>query len=87
MHGSSRSSGAKVGTNSVSGLELTGSVSVAANPFGAHDFLGAPRGTGDYVIPQGGELTLRYRFVFHKGDANEADVASLFRQYARETSK
>jgi hypothetical protein len=60
---------------------------VAANPFGAHDFSGAARGTGDYVIPEGGELTLRYRFVFHEGDANESDVAGLFRQYAGETNK
>ena len=60
---------------------------ITANPFGAHDFLGAEKGTGEYVIPDGGELTLRYRFVFHRGDVDDADVAGLFKEYADEHKK
>ncbi|RMH01052.1 MAG: hypothetical protein D6702_12425 [Planctomycetota bacterium] len=35
----------------------------AANPFGRHDFEGAPPGTGDFTLDPGGELRLRYRVV------------------------
>jgi hypothetical protein len=53
----------------------------AANPFGAHDFAGAPEGTGDHTIPAGGSLTLRYRFLFHEGDAAAAQVAERYRDW------
>ncbi len=54
----------------------------AANPFGVHNFENKPRGTGDITIPAGESLTFRYRFYFHKGDAEQAQVAKHYRQYA-----
>jgi hypothetical protein len=57
----------------------------AANPFGQHDFEVAakhPPGKGDYTIPAGGTLTLRYRFYFHLGDAKAAHVAERYAEYA-----
>ena len=59
---------------------------LSANPFGRHDFekLKNQPTAGDYVIPAGGSLTLRYRFVFHRGDEKAARVAELFSAYAAE---
>ena len=54
----------------------------AANPFGVHDFLGQKEPTGEYTIPKGGSLTFRYRIYIHEGDAQQADIASLYEQYA-----
>jgi hypothetical protein len=57
----------------------------AANPFGQHDFEVAakhPRNIGDYTIPAGGSLTLRYRFYFHLGDEQQAKVAEQYAAYA-----
>ncbi|MEO6005860.1 MAG: PmoA family protein [Opitutus sp.] len=55
-----------------------------ANPFGQHDYenLKDQPHIGDYTIPAGGTLTLRYRFVFHPGDEREAKLAELYREYA-----
>ena len=54
---------------------------MAANPFGLHDFLGAPEGAGEHVIPAGGALTLRYLLVFHRGDAEAADIEGRWRRW------
>jgi hypothetical protein len=54
----------------------------AANPFGIHDFEQKPAGTGDIAIPAGESLTFKYRFYFHKGDVQEAQVAKQYREYA-----
>jgi hypothetical protein len=57
----------------------------AANPFGQKDFEPAakhPAGKGDYTIPAGGTLTLRYRFYFHFGDEQAAQVAARYADYA-----
>jgi ketosteroid isomerase-like protein len=57
----------------------------AANPFGQRDFEVAakhPPGKGDYTIPAGGSLTLRYRFYFHFGDEKAAKVAERYADYA-----
>jgi len=57
----------------------------AANPFGQKDFEPAakhPAGKGDYTIPAGGTLTLRYRFYFHFGDEVAAKLAERYRDYA-----
>jgi hypothetical protein len=55
-----------------------------ANPFGQHDYemLKEQPHIGDYTIPAGGSLTLRYRFLFHSGDEQTAHVAELYRDYA-----
>ncbi len=57
----------------------------AANPFGQKEFeVGAkhPAGKGDYAIPAGGSLTLRYRFYFHRGDEAAGQVAARYADYA-----
>ena len=56
----------------------------AANPFGQHDFEGRKDQPhlGDYTIPAGGSLTLRYRFYFHLGDETTARVAEHYAEYA-----
>ncbi len=56
-----------------------------ANPFGQKDFEVAakhPPGKGDYTIPAGGTLTLRYRFYFHMGDEKAAKVAERYADYS-----
>jgi hypothetical protein len=55
-----------------------------ANPFGQHDYenLKDQPHIGDYTIPAGGSLTLRYRFVFHLGDEKAARLAELYSAYA-----
>ncbi len=56
----------------------------AANPFGRHDFenLKDQLHAGDYTIPAGGSLTLRYRFFFHEGDETSAGGAARYADYA-----
>ena len=53
-----------------------------ANPFGVHDFERKPEGTGDITIPSGESLTFKYRFYFHKGNTNQANVAEHYSEYA-----
>ena len=56
---------------------------LAANPFGAHDFEGKPKGTGDYTIPAGKSLTLRYRILLHEGDEKQGRVAERFKEFVQ----
>jgi len=54
-----------------------------ANPFGQHDYERLPdKHAGDYSIPAGGSLTLRYRFYFHFGDEAAAKVAAQYADYS-----
>ncbi|MDR3460442.1 MAG: PmoA family protein [Verrucomicrobiae bacterium] len=55
-----------------------------ANPFGKHDYEKLPDQphAGDYTIPAGGTLTLRYRFYFHNGDEKAARIAEQYAAYA-----
>jgi len=55
---------------------------IGANPFGLNAFEGKPRGTGNMTIPAGEKVTFRYRFLFHEGDPQEAQIASRYREYA-----
>jgi hypothetical protein len=57
----------------------------AANPFGIHDFEKKPAGAGDLVVPAGKDLTFRYRFYFHRGTAEEAQIAQRYAEYAAST--
>lgn len=60
----------------------------AANPFGWHDFepkATAP-GAGDLVVPAGASVTLRYRFIFHFGDATAAHLPERYAEYVTQTS-
>ena len=54
----------------------------AANPFGQHDFERKEQGVGNITIPAGESLAFKYRFYFHKGDTNQADVAKHYSEYA-----
>lgn len=56
----------------------------AANPFGLHDFTGAAPGAGALTIPADGSLTLRHRFVFHRGDAAAARIADRWHAWVME---
>ena len=56
-----------------------------ANPFGRHDYERISKDqphNGDYTIPAGGSLTLRYRFFFHDGDEKAAQVGAHYADYA-----
>lgn len=57
---------------------------VAANPFGLSDFQKKPKGTGNMLIKNGDSITFKYRFVFHEGDAEKADVDGLFKAWGKE---
>lgn len=54
----------------------------AANPFGLHDFTGAPRGAGDLVIPAGGELALCYRIWIRRGPVDAAAIDAAWARFA-----
>lgn len=56
----------------------------AANPFGLHDFSGAPEGSGDHVLEADGVLALRYLVLFHEGDAETAGIEARARAWAAE---
>ena len=57
----------------------------AANPFGLHDFHGnKDENEGTYTLPSGESLTLRYRFLFHRGDEKAGAVAEAYQAYAQE---
>ncbi|MCD6288202.1 MAG: PmoA family protein, partial [Candidatus Hydrogenedentes bacterium] len=59
----------------------------AANPFGVHYFEGKPEGTGAITVPAGDDLTLKYRFFFHKGDTEQANVAKEYADYLNQIEK
>lgn len=54
----------------------------AANIFGVREFTGDKTQDGSMTIEAGKSVTFRYRVVIHPGDAQSANIASLFQQYA-----
>ncbi len=54
---------------------------LAANPFGVHDFTGAPPGTGRLEVAPGAALTLRYRVVLHGPDWDRARLDAAWRRW------
>lgn len=60
---------------------------VAANPFGIHDFEKKPEGTGDMKIKSGDSVTFRYRFLFHEGDAEQADIKQQYETFAQAANR
>ncbi len=56
---------------------------IAANPFGVHDFENKPEGTGDMKIESGDSVTFRYRFLFHRGDVKQANIAGEYGSFAK----
>lgn len=55
----------------------------AANPFGLHDFVGKKDVDGSYTLEASESIALRYRILFHTGDANEAKIGEAFERYAK----
>lgn len=55
---------------------------IAANPFGLHDFEKAPKGAGDFTIQKGESLKLKYRWLFHAGDAKTAKIAERWKAWS-----
>jgi hypothetical protein len=43
-----------------------------------------PEGSGACTIPAGKEITLRYRFLIHEGDADQAKIADRSAEYLRD---
>jgi hypothetical protein len=58
---------------------------LAANPFGLHDFAGAPAGSGDYTLPAGESRTFRYLVVLHEGGTRAADIDGRWKRWAEAT--
>jgi hypothetical protein len=57
----------------------------AANPFGLHDFHSSKdKDEGAYTLPAGESMTLRYRFIFHRGDEKVGGVADAYQAYSQE---
>lgn len=56
----------------------------AANPWGTKDFTGGKETGGEYKLPKGESLTLRYRVIFHEGDEKQGKIAEAFEKYAEE---
>jgi len=54
---------------------------VAANPFGIHDFEKKEKGAGNLTLPKGKRITFRYRFVFHSGTTEAANIAKRFTEF------
>ncbi len=54
----------------------------AANPFGLNDFTYGKE-KGEYTLPAGETLKLRYRVLLHKGDEKAGRVAETFAEYAK----
>ena len=59
----------------------------AANPFGLHDFTNGASTGGEYTLPAGETLTLRYRVLLHKGDEKAGGVAESFADFAKDAAK
>ncbi len=57
----------------------------AANPFGVHDFENKREKVGEHRMKKGESFTIRYRVLFHKGDADAAGIADAFKNYAEMT--
>ncbi len=55
----------------------------AANPFGLHDFLGEPAGTGKVRVAVGGALRLRYWILLLAHEVNDDQIEQAFAAFAR----
>jgi hypothetical protein len=53
----------------------------AANPFGLHDFIGAPKGTGDLVVQSGDELRLHYRIWIRRGEVEDGEIEAAWQRF------
>ena len=51
---------------------------IGANPFGYHDFLNMPKGSGAVKLAEGQSLSLRYRFMFFGEEIGTEEAESRF---------
>ena len=58
-----------------------------ANPFGLHHFKGNNDLDGSHRMEKGETMPLRYRVLFHVGDAKQAKIAERFAEYAKVKKK
>jgi hypothetical protein len=54
---------------------------VSANPFGLHEFMGKPPGTGELIVAQGKKFVLRYRILFIKGEPTDNQIEAWYREF------
>lgn len=54
----------------------------AANAFGTHYFEKLPKGEGNYTVPANESVTWKYRFYFHEGDHETAQVSEHYKEYS-----
>lgn len=54
-----------------------------ANPFGLQA-LDKTSESGAFTLKKGDKITLRHRFIFHKGDEKAAKIAEAYEEYAKE---
>jgi hypothetical protein len=55
----------------------------AANPFGEREFAGDTSHPVSYTLPEGKEITLRYRILLHRGDEKQGHIAEAFAEFAK----
>jgi hypothetical protein len=58
----------------------------AANPFGESDFPSGEVRQGEFLLPAGETLTLRYRALFHRGDQQTANIQKKYQSFAQEAA-
>ncbi len=58
---------------------------VAANPFGLHDFLKQPEGSGNFDLPQGNQLRLRYRLGIYRGAFDREKIKSWYGEFRNQS--
>lgn len=56
----------------------------AANPFGSKSFDKETTDESGYTLKNGESITLKYRVIFHSGDAESAQIADAYKKYAEE---
>ncbi len=58
---------------------------VAANPFGLHAFLNQPANSGNFDLPKGNQLKLRYRLVIYRGIFDREVIKSYYVEFSEST--
>lgn len=57
---------------------------LSANPFARQDFEGEDAESGETTLPKGQSMTFKHRFVFHRGDTQDAKIAELYKAWVAE---
>jgi hypothetical protein len=56
---------------------------MTANPFGVSHFEHNPALDGGLVLPNGAELSFKYRILIYEGDAESAGLAAHYSAYSK----